>query len=57
LQRRHDDTLRLLDEMHADYEDRVERAMAGIRACASRTPASRRETPDEARRRLGLPGR
>jgi predicted nucleic acid-binding Zn-ribbon protein len=57
LQRRHVATLRLLDEMHADYEERVERATEGIRARASRSPFTRRETPDEARRRLGLPGR
>ena len=57
LEARRATALRLLDEMHADYEDRVERAAEGIRARASRSPRSRREAPEEARRRLGLPGR
>jgi len=48
-------TLRLLDELHSEYDERVERAGQGIRARASRSPRSRREPPEEARRRLGLP--
>lgn len=55
LERRRTTTLRLLDEMHAAYEERVERATEGIRARASRSPRTRRETPEAARRRLGLP--
>jgi hypothetical protein len=57
LEERHATTLRLLDELHADYEERLEQATDGIRARASRSPRSRREAPGEARRRLGLPGR
>lgn len=50
-------TLGLLDGMHAEYEERMERANEGIRARASRSPFTRRETRADARRRLGLPGR
>jgi hypothetical protein len=57
LERRRAKTLDLLDELHEEYDERVERAVAGIRARAARTPFSRRETPDEARRRLGIPRR
>jgi hypothetical protein len=57
LEERRAATLRLLDEMHEEDEARVERAAEAIRARASRSPPTRRETPDEARRRLGLPHR
>jgi hypothetical protein len=57
LEERRAATLRLLDELHADYEERVARGTEAIRARASRSPRSRRETPDEAQRRLGLPHR
>ena len=57
LQERRATTLRLLDEMHEQYDERIERAVDAIRARASRSPRTRRETPGEARRRLGLPGR
>lgn len=55
LDRRRATTLRLLDEAYDDYEERVERALEGIRARASRSPPTRRESRDEARHRLGLP--
>jgi hypothetical protein len=57
LERRRASTLRLLDEMHEDYDERVERAVEGMRARASCSPHTRREAPEEARRRLGLPER
>lgn len=57
LEDRRTTTLRLLDDLHADYEDRVEKAAEGIRARASRSPRRRREAPEVARRRLGLPDR
>jgi hypothetical protein len=57
LEARRATTLRLLDEMHADYDDRLEQAGEGIRARASRSPRTRREAPEAARLRLGLPGR
>ena len=50
-------TLRLLDGMHADYDERLEQAAEGIRTRASRSPRSRREPPEEARLRLGQPRR
>src|SRR5687768_9404115 len=50
-------TLRLLEDLHGDYDERLEQGAEGIRARASRSPRSRRESPEEARRRLGLPGR
>jgi hypothetical protein len=55
LERRRADALRLLDELHDDYDERIEREGQGMRARAARTPPTRRETPDEARRRLGIP--
>lgn len=55
LDRRHAATLRLLDEVYDEYDGRVERSLEGIRARASRSPPTRRESPEEARRRLGLP--
>ena len=55
LDERHARTLHLLDELYEDYEERVERATEGIRARASRSPPTRRESREEARRRLGLP--
>lgn len=55
LDRRRATTLRLLDEFYEEYDERVERAMEGIRARASRSPPTRRESREEARRRLGLP--
>jgi hypothetical protein len=55
LDRRRATTLRLLDDAHEDYEGRIERAVEGIRARASRSPPTRRESREEARRRLGLP--
>jgi hypothetical protein len=57
LERRRATTLQLLDDLHAEYDERVERANEAIRARAARSPFTRRETPEEARRRLGLPGR
>ena len=57
LQERRRETLRLLDELNDDYEGRVERAVEAMRARASRSPRTRRESPEEARRRLGLPSR
>jgi hypothetical protein len=57
IEARRNTTLGLLDDLHAQYDERVERATEGIRARASRSPFTRRETPGEARRRLGLPGR
>jgi hypothetical protein len=54
LERRHDRTLRLLEEMHAEYDERVARGVEAIRARASRSPRTRRETREEARRRLGI---
>src|SRR5688500_15971553 len=48
--------LRALEDLHADYDERLERDAEGIRARAARAP-TRREAPEEARRRLGLPGR
>lgn len=57
LQERRKATLRLLDDLHADYEERLERAVEGMRARASRSPRTRREDPEVARMRLGLPRR
>jgi hypothetical protein len=57
LDRRRRETIELLDEMHAQDQERIERAVEGMRARAARSPYTRRETPEEARRRLGLPGR
>ena len=54
LDRRRLETLRLLDELHAEYDERLERATEAIRARAARSPFTRRESPEEARRRLGL---
>lgn len=56
LEQRRATTLRLLDDLHAEYAERVERATEGIRARAARSPHTRREAPEEARRRLGLTG-
>lgn len=55
LDRRHAATLRLLDDLHDDYEGRVAKGIEAIRARASRSPPTRRESREEARRRLGLP--
>lgn len=49
-------TLQLLDELHEDYEGRIERGIQAMRARASRSPHTRRETSQEARRRLGVRG-
>ena len=57
LKDRRRETLRLLDELHDDHDGRVAKAVEAMRARASRSPRSRRESPDEARRRLGLPPR
>jgi hypothetical protein len=57
LEQRRVATLRLLDDLHAEYEERVERGVEGIRARASRSAHGRRGAPKEARRRLGLPDR
>ena len=57
LEKRREGTLRLLDELNEQYDERVERASEAIRSRAARSPRSRRETPSEARRRLGLPDR
>lgn len=47
-------TLVLLDELHADDEARIERGVEAMRARASRSPHTRRETAEAARRRLGI---
>lgn len=47
-------TLELLDGLHEDDEGRVERGIEAMRARASRSPPTRRETSLEARRRLGI---
>ena len=57
LERRRAATLVLLDGLHADQDERVVRGSDAIRARASQSPRTRRETPEAARRRLGLPGR
>ena len=57
LKQRRATTLRLLDEWQEEYEDRIVRSVEAIRARASSSPRTRRESPEEARRRLGLPGR
>lgn len=57
LEKRRTRTLDLLDEANEEYEDRVLRAVEAIRARAARSPRSRKETPEQARRRLGIPGR
>lgn len=57
LEKRRQATLRLLDDLTEDYEERVPRSMEGQRARASLSPSTRREDPAAARRRLGLPGR
>lgn len=54
LRARHHQTLLLLDQMHADDAERIERGIEGMRARAARSPPTRRETPEEARRRLGI---
>lgn len=54
LEAHRDRILRLLDEMHGEYEERVERGIEAIRARASRSPPSRHESREEARRRLGI---
>jgi hypothetical protein len=54
LDARHERTIRLLDDLHAQNEERVERGVEAIRARASRSPRTRRETREEARRRLGI---
>lgn len=54
LERRRELALRKLDELHAEDEERIERGIEAIRARASRSPYSRRETREEARRRLGI---
>lgn len=57
LRTRYVEALRLLDQLHEEYDERVERAIEGMRARAARSPRTRRESPEEARRRLGLPPR
>lgn len=57
LERRREEALRLLDELHAQDEERLERGAEGIRARAARSPRRRKEDPSVARRRLGIPGR
>ena len=55
LERRRAEALRLLDGLHEDYDGRVARGVEAMRARASRSPFTRRESRDEARRRLGIP--
>lgn len=55
LERRRKHTLGLLDEAHDEYEERVAKSVEAIRLRASQSPRTRRESREEARRRLGLP--
>lgn len=55
LEERRVTALGLLDDLHEAYDERLERSLEGIRARAARSPRTRRETPAEARLRLGLP--
>jgi len=57
LEKRRARTLDLLDEANEEYEDRVMKAVEAIRARAAVSPRRRKETPEQARRRLGIPGR
>lgn len=57
LAKRRVEILRRLDAEHAAYEERLQRAMEGIRARAARSPPTRRESREEAQRRLGIPRR
>lgn len=54
LRRRRAETLQALDDLNEQYDGRVARGVEAVRARASRSPRSRRETPEEARRRLGI---
>src|ERR1041384_855967 len=47
LKMRHYQTLLMLDELHAEDAERIERGIGGMRARASRSPPTRRETPQE----------
>lgn len=55
LQGRRETALRLLDGLHAEDDERVERGIEAVRARASRSPPARRESREQARERLGLP--
>jgi hypothetical protein len=57
LERRRERTLQLLDEANEEYEERMLKAVAAMRARAMESPRRRKESPDQARRRLGLPPR
>jgi len=54
LKMRHHQTLLLLDQWHAEEAERIERGIESMRARASRSPRTRKESPQEARRRLGI---
>ncbi len=55
LERRRAEALRLLDDLHADFDERVARGVEAVRARAARSPFTRRESREVARRRLGIP--
>lgn len=55
LEERRQRTLLLLDEANEEYDERLQRSTEGIRARAMSSPRTRKESPEQARRRLGLP--
>jgi hypothetical protein len=57
LERRRAQALRMLDDLHEHYEERIEQGVEAVRARASRSPNTRRESREAARRRLGIPDR
>lgn len=56
LDRRRKRTLQLLDEATQEYEERLHRSIEGIRTRAATSPWTRKESPEQARRRLGISG-
>lgn len=57
LEERRTRTLQLLDEANDAYEERLLKSIDAMRARASTSPFRRKESPERARRRLGLPER